>query len=45
MTCPKFIQTLGDRTVMDGETVTLKCTVSGDPEPQVEWTKNGKVRY
>ncbi|GBN78554.1 Twitchin [Araneus ventricosus] len=45
MTPPKFIQSLGDRTVQDGEQVTLKCTVSGDPEPQVEWTKNGKILH
>ncbi|GFT55266.1 myosin light chain kinase, smooth muscle [Nephila pilipes] len=43
MTPPKFLQSLGDRTVQDGESVTLKCTISGDPEPQVEWTKNGDV--
>lgn len=43
MTEPKFNQTLSDRTVKDGESVTLKCVVSGDPEPQVEWLKNGSV--
>ncbi|GIX87268.1 twitchin, partial [Caerostris extrusa] len=43
MTPPKFIQSLGDKNVQDGEQVTLKCTVSGDPEPQVEWTKNGQI--
>ncbi|GFR08100.1 twitchin, partial [Trichonephila clavata] len=45
MTPPKFLQSLGDRTVQDGESVTLKCTISGDPEPQVEWTKNGKALH
>ncbi|GFU14694.1 twitchin, partial [Nephila pilipes] len=45
MTPPKFLQSLGDRTVQDGESVTLKCTISGDPEPQVEWTKNGSALH
>lgn len=45
MTEPKFNQTLSDRTVKDGESVTLKCVVAGDPEPQVEWLKNGAVSF
>jgi len=43
MTEPKFNQTLNDRTVKDGESVTLKCVVAGDPEPQIEWSKNGSI--
>jgi len=29
--------------VKDGESVEMKCEFSGDPEPQVSWTKNGEV--
>lgn len=27
---------------MDGERLTLECTVKGDPDPQIQWSKNGK---
>ena len=43
MTEPKFTQNLSDKTVSDGESVTMKCVVSGDPEPQIEWLKDGIV--
>ena len=33
---PKALQ------VKDGEMLTLKCTVKGDPEPQITWFKNGE---
>lgn len=39
---PDFVKPLKDLTIQDGETLTLACSVSGDPEPQVTWSKNGK---
>ncbi|KAK7065506.1 Unc-22p [Halocaridina rubra] len=30
-------------TIKDGEALSLKCTVKGDPEPQVTWYKNGEA--
>lgn len=32
---PDFTKALKDLTIKDGETLTLSCTVQGDPEPQV----------
>lgn len=32
---PVFEKTLTDSTVIAGTSVTLKCRVTGDPEPQV----------
>lgn len=43
MCTPKFVRELSDLTVTDGESLTLTCTVSGDPEPQVTWHKDKKV--
>lgn len=28
--------------VKDGESLEIKCELSGDPEPQVSWTKSGE---
>lgn len=42
MHAPKFSKELKDLTVNDGESLTLSCNVTGDPEPQVTWTKNNK---
>ena len=41
---PVFKSALNDLTVTDGDSLTLQCTVDGDPDPQVEWYKDGKVR-
>ena len=30
-----------DLTATQGHSVTLPCEVSGDPKPQITWTKNG----
>lgn len=43
MTPPEFSQGLSNKTVKDGECFEISCTIKGDPEPQVTWTKNGKV--
>lgn len=41
MHTPKFTGPLPSKLeVKDGEMLTLKCTVTGDPEPQVTWFKN-----
>ena len=43
MHTPKFTGSLPSKLdIKDGEMLTLKCTVSGDPEPQVSWTRNGE---
>lgn len=43
MCAPKFIKNLNNLTVIDGESLTLTCSVQGDPEPQITWFKNNKV--
>lgn len=40
---PKFTKALSDLTINDGEPLTLRCTVEGDPEPQISWSKNDKA--
>jgi len=40
---PEFTKALKDLEINDGETLVLQCTVVGDPEPQITWTKNGKT--
>lgn len=43
MHAPKFSGPLPPTlAVKDGELLTLKCTVTGDPEPQVVWLKAGQ---
>ena len=39
---PEFTQTLNDLKIRDGDTLTLTCQVTGDPEPQITWSKNDK---
>jgi hypothetical protein len=43
MVPPEFIEKLSDLTIKDGSSLLLKCSVKGDPGPQVEWFKNGEV--
>jgi len=43
MRSPQFTQKLKNLTVNDGEQLELKVKVDGDPEPQITWSKNGKV--
>ncbi|KAJ8886800.1 hypothetical protein PR048_013012 [Dryococelus australis] len=43
MCAPEFTVKLQDITVSDGDQLHLSCTIKGDPEPQVMWTRNGKV--
>lgn len=45
MCAPEFVDKLSDLTVKDGEPLLLKCNVTGDPDPQVEWYKNGEVGF
>ncbi|XP_058812495.1 twitchin isoform X5 [Topomyia yanbarensis] len=39
---PEFTKKLKDVIASDGEPLQLNCHVSGDPLPQIVWTKNGK---
>ena len=43
MCAPAFKTGLLDLTVKDGEPINLTCSITGDPEPQVEWFKDGEV--
>ena len=40
---PQFTKKLSDLTINDGEQLELNVKVDGDPEPQITWSKNGKV--
>ncbi|GIY57115.1 twitchin [Caerostris extrusa] len=40
MAAPTFKEGLSDLKIKDGEALTLKCAVTGDPDPQIEWFKN-----
>lgn len=41
---PEFTINLDSNlTIRDGDQLVLTCTVKGDPEPQITWTKNGKT--
>jgi len=40
---PNFSTRLADTAVNDGQQLELVCKVTGDPEPQITWLKNGKV--
>ncbi len=42
-TPPEFTEKLKDLKIKDGEALILKAIVKGDPEPKVEWFKNGKL--
>lgn len=44
MCAPEFTKTLKDLTINDGEPLTLTCSIKGDPDPQCEWFKDGKVK-
>ncbi|KAK9500897.1 hypothetical protein O3M35_002066 [Rhynocoris fuscipes] len=39
---PKFTQLLSDMLVVAGDTVTMECTVIGQPPPTVTWALNNK---
>lgn len=41
---PKFIQTLSPVEVTEGDPLILSCSLTGKPEPNVEWFFNGQVR-
>lgn len=43
MRSPQFTQKLKNLTINDGEQLELKVKVDGDPEPQITWSKDGKV--
>jgi hypothetical protein len=43
MCAPKFTKNLADLTINDGDSLTLTAHVSGDPDPQIVWTKNNKT--
>lgn len=39
-TAPEFVEQLKDVKIKDGQPLALKVSVTGDPEPKVEWFKN-----
>lgn len=39
---PRVIVPPGDQAVRIAEKVILNCTVAGDPQPEILWTKNGR---
>jgi len=39
---PVFERQLVDQTVFEDSELTLKCRVSGDPEPELTWYRNGQ---
>lgn len=41
-TRPKINKKLADQKVNEGETLSLKVEISGTPEPEVKWYKDGK---
>lgn len=41
-TRPKLLKKLEDQRLKEGETLTLKLEVSGTPDPEVKWYKDGK---
>lgn len=45
MCAPVIVKKLNDITINDGEQLELSVEIKGDPEPQVTWSKNGKVIY
>ncbi|XP_052799439.1 myosin light chain kinase, smooth muscle-like [Mya arenaria] len=42
VTAPHFDGDLSPKTLTDGERLTLRCNVSGNPEPDVEWFRDGQ---
>lgn len=38
---PQFILNLSDATVPEGEKLTFECEVVSNPEPRVDWYKDG----
>ncbi|XP_047102318.1 twitchin isoform X3 [Schistocerca piceifrons] len=43
MCAPAFTKKLEDLTINDGDHLQLSCTVTGDPDPQITWSKNGET--
>ena len=39
---PSFVTKLTDRKIGDGEQLQLSVKVKGDPEPKIEWFKDGR---
>lgn len=39
---PTFVQPLKDATITEGARFSFKCQVTGNPEPSVEWFKDGR---
>lgn len=42
-TPPKFVQLITDITAGEGQKVTMTCRVTGQPEPEVTWYRNGRL--
>lgn len=39
---PKFVEKLLDAEVNEGKKAVIDCVVTGEPEPDIEWTFEGK---
>uniref|UniRef100_A0A0B7BN15 Uncharacterized protein n=1 Tax=Arion vulgaris TaxID=1028688 RepID=A0A0B7BN15_9EUPU len=40
---PKFTENLSPVTVNEGNGITLTCSVTGNPDPNIEWFQNGQL--
>ncbi len=40
---PSYSKYLSSRRVHCGDSLTLRCDVNASPEPNVEWSRDGKV--
>uniref|UniRef100_A0A0R3RFL5 Muscle M-line assembly protein unc-89 n=1 Tax=Elaeophora elaphi TaxID=1147741 RepID=A0A0R3RFL5_9BILA len=43
LTAPSFRDEIGELEIQEGEKAELKCTVDGNPKPEITWMKNGVV--
>ncbi|XP_077997324.1 muscle M-line assembly protein unc-89-like [Glandiceps talaboti] len=39
---PRIVEDLEDEVVLEGSAARFECRISGDPEPEIFWFKNGK---
>jgi hypothetical protein len=42
MSSPEVVTGLKNIAAKDGESLEMRCEFTGDPEPQVSWSKNGE---
>ena len=41
---PSFSERLHPQNLMEGDSLKLKCVVTGKPMPRIEWSKDGEVK-